>query len=429
MSPDPSAVNTPLALDGKRICILTGVHLCNNPRVMKEASTLSRIGCDVTILGAYLDRELKERDLQLLGQENYRLIPVVDWTTDGAKRIFSRAISKAGKLLYRTLRTESPWQLGGIYPFLKRAAFRTPADLYICHMEQALGVGVALHRAGKRVAVDMEDWHSEDLAPRERRDRPVALLSRLEKYLLSKGEVSLCTSLSMAGSLAATYQCKRPYVVYNTFPWSDRNCLDDQDKDRVSKNRPSLYWFSQTIGPGRGLEDLMNALPMVMRELEIHIRGNPSPGYKEWLEAVIPKNWKGRVFFHDLVHNDEILSRIAEHDIGFAGEQPESRSRNVTISNKIFHYMLGGLAIVASDTAGQREIAAETDDAIRLYRAGDPQSLAHELNRLLASPETLKVAQAASLAAAQARYNWEVDEVKLQNILTEVLFPTVGGQD
>jgi len=51
------------------------------------------------------------------------------------------------------------------------------------------------------------------------------------------------------------------------------------------------------------------------------------------------------------------------------------------------------------------------------------------LNRLLASPETLKAAQAASLAAAQARYNWEVDEVKLQKILTEVLIPTVGGQD
>ena len=91
--------------------------------------------------------------------------------------------------------------------------------------------------------------------------------------------------------------------------------------------------------------------------------------------------------------------------------------------------MLGGLAIVASDTAGQREIAAETDDAIRLYRAGDPLSLANELNRLLASPETLKAAQVASLAAAQARYNWEVDEVKLQKILTEVLIPTVGGQE
>ena len=64
-----------------------------------------------------------------------------------------------------------------------------------------------------------------------------------------------------------------------------------------------------------------------------------------------------------------MLSRIAEHDIGFAGEQNYCRSRDLTVTNKILHYLLGGLAVIASDTAGQRQIAAQAGEAVRVYPA------------------------------------------------------------
>jgi len=54
------------------------------------------------------------------------------------------------------------------------------------------------------------------------------------------------------------------------------------------------------------------------------------------------------------VDGDDLLSRIAEHDIGFAGEMPHCRSRDLTVTNKILQYLLAGLAVVASGTAGQR---------------------------------------------------------------------------
>jgi glycosyltransferase involved in cell wall biosynthesis len=411
-----ASVVTPLM---RRICILTGNHLCHNPRVIKEAEALSSAGHDVTILGGFYDDELKRRDLLLLEKSRYRFIPVIDWTSGGLAKSLPLTISRMGKLLYRTLKIENNWQLGSAYPFLKRAAFLADADLYICHMEQALAVGTALHRNGKRVAVDMEDWYSEDIPPHERRRRSSRLLRDMEKYLLSNGEFGVCTSHSMAGSLTATYGCNRPHVVYNTFPWADRMTIDHQAKDRRVTTRPSLYWFSQTIGPARGLEDLMNALPSVTQDVEIHLRGMPSQGYKDWLESHTPDNWKNRIFLHDMVHNTEILSRIVEHDIGFAGEQPDCRSRNVTISNKLFHYMLGGLAVIASDTAGQVEIAKEVPGAIHLYGAGDPLSLASRINELVASPDALKAAKMASLRAAAEKYNWEMEKSNLLNLVTQ----------
>ena len=49
-----------------RVVILTGNHLCNNPRVIKEAGTLARAGYDVTVLGAWLDRGFKNRDQKII---------------------------------------------------------------------------------------------------------------------------------------------------------------------------------------------------------------------------------------------------------------------------------------------------------------------------------------------------------------------------
>lgn len=388
---------------------------------MKEAEALASAGYDVTILGVFSDSELKRRDLMLIDKAGYRFIPVLDWTMGKFARSIPLSVSRAGKLIHRLFKIENFWELGGVYPFLKSAAMRTEADLYICHMEQAMAVGRTLLHKGKRVAIDMEDWYSEDLPLQERRARPCELLRRLERLLLTNGEFGFCTSHSMASSLVATYGCPRPNVVYNTFPWADRDALDHQWKDRPSGARPSLYWFSQTIGPARGLEDLISALPSLAVDMEVHLRGTPSPGYREWLEANTPVEWKGRIFLHDMVHNTEILSRIAEHDIGFAGEHPDCRSRNVTVSNKLFHYMLGGLAVVASNTSGQHEIAAGTDGGVRLYHAGDPRSLADEINQLLVSPDALKAAKVASLRAAELRYNWEIEKAHLLEYVAKSL--------
>ena len=142
-------------------------------------------------------------------------------------------------------------------------------------------------------------------------------------------------------------------------------------------------------------------------EIEIHLRGNTSGAFEKWLATNIPEPWRKRVFIHPLVSNDELLSRIAEHDIGFAGEQQVSRSRDLTVTNKILHYLLGGLAVVASDTAGQKEIAEKANGAVRLYSSGNSATLANELNALLALPALLRSSRAAALATAESAFCWE----------------------
>jgi glycosyltransferase involved in cell wall biosynthesis len=86
------------------------------------------------------------------------------------------------------------------------------------------------------------------------------------------------------------------------------------------------------------------------------------------------------------------------------------RNRDLTVTNKLLQYLLGGLAVVASDTAGQREVANQASSAISLYPSGNPIVLADRLNALLNSRDRLQTAKAAALQAAQTVFCWERQE-------------------
>jgi len=287
---------------------------------------------------------------------------------------------------------------------------RRPADLYIAHSEPGLAVAADLHRRGRRVAVDMEDWFSEDLLPEARRNRPLPLLRRLECELLTASTFASCPSRAMSRALKEEFGGPAPAVIYNAFAWAERRSLDGLYEDRTDRRRPSIHWFSQTIGAGRGLEDLLAALPQMIFPADVHLRGNPVAGFAAWLAERTPEAWRGRIFVHGLVPNHELLSRVAEHDIGFAGEMQYCRNKDLTVSNKLLQYLLAGLAVVASDTQGQREVAEQAGEAVLLYPPGEGGGLATQLNALLGSPERLNRAKAAAMAAAEQTFCWERQE-------------------
>jgi Glycosyltransferase len=385
---------------------------------MKSAGALARHGFSVEVLGAWLDPVLKARDEALQVSLPFRFTPVIDLTLNRLSRLRGRMRSKAGHIAHQFANVENRWQLGYFYPELRRAAFHRKVDLFITHSEPAMAVGVDLLRAGRRVGVDMEDWFSEDLLPDARRHRPLRLLRLLERELLVGGAYTSCPSRAMSVALAEENSCKPPAVIYNAFSWAERRLLDGAQRDRQNNRLPSIHWYSQTLGQSRGLEDLLAALPLLKNAAEIHLRGEPTIGFEEWLSMRVPDNWRSRIFSHRLVTNAELMSRVAEHDIGFAGEMTYCRNRNLTVTNKILCYLLAGLAVVASDTAGQREVAEQAPGAVLLYPSGDFVGLAARLDSLLGSPESLRRAKASALRAAEQTFCWEQQEPVLLNSVT-----------
>ena len=390
-----------------QICIVTGAHLCRNPRVVKEAGALADAGHAVTVLGPALASDLVPEDRALAAGAEWTHRYVVDVRAEaGRSRHVHRVVRRLAAEAGRRLGVERPEALGYGVRALLRAAHAEAADLTIGHQEVGTWVCARLARAGRRVGVDVEDWYSRLPHPDEQAGVPIRLLESVERATLRAAAYATTTSHALADALAAAYDAPAPRVVYNAFPWSDRDALDGRALDRPARERLSLHWVSQTVGPYRGLDLLFEALHHVATPVDVHLRGTLPREYQGWLQASFPSGVHG-LHVHPLVPPADLLSRIAEHDVGIASEARVPANRDLTVTNKILHYLLGGLAVVATRTAGQEEVAAAAPGAVALVGQGDARAMGQAIEALAADPERLRRARAAALDAARRTFCWE----------------------
>ena len=168
-----------------KVVILSGNHLCHNPRVLKEADALCEHGFEVVVLGAVISEPLSKRDIALMKNRQWSFIPVINLDSSKIRNIILRLRKKIGKVLLNKINIETSWMLGYATPELLSIALNHKADLYIAHSEQAMWVANRLMKRGFNVGIDMEDWYSEDLTAEAREKRPLKLLKTLESNLLA----------------------------------------------------------------------------------------------------------------------------------------------------------------------------------------------------------------------------------------------------
>lgn len=404
----------------KRICIITGAHLCRNPRVVKEATSLGEAGYDVSVVAPLISDALMEDDAAILTNAPFKRIVSIDVRESrGLTGLVGRARRRLANEVNVRFSSELAAELGyGVRAALRKAR-SVDADLYIGHQETGAWVCWKLMQEGRQVGADLEDWYSRDLPPEARRGRPLELLDRCEGDLVRQAAHVTTTSAAMADAMADAYG-KRPDVIYNSFPFGDRVSLDGLRKDRQDEQTPSLFWFSQTIGPGRGLELLVDALEGMSRPVQLHLRGSPVENYDRELIRRLGERSPHTIAFHSLVSPNELLSRIAEHDIGLALEATAPPSRDLTITNKILQYLLGGLAVVATRTSGQVEIARVAPGSVRLVDQS-VDDLRSALVRMISETDTLIRAKAEAVSSVQNDLSWEIQAGRLLSLVERSL--------
>lgn len=410
------------------VVIVTPTYLSSNPRVVKEAEALAAAG--LRVAAAFSQGPAmwaRPEDVTVSAGRPWQAV-AHSWSWSVARERATYAWSTARYHLARRA-----WQPAGplwlatraecrTYPELARAASRLPASLYVGHYPEGLAAaGAAARRHGAHLAYDAEDLHSDEDLQTPAGDARRSRVMQIERAHLARCAYVSAVSDGVAAALAHRYGVAQPLVVHNAFPWADRRTLDGCRKDRRSEV-PTIYWYSQVIGLDRGLQDAIRALGLVRCPFELHIRGFHGDEMASRIRALAEQaGIADRVILHQRVNPTELLSRTAEHDIGLALEQPVSTNRLLTVTNKMFFYMLAGLAIVATDTPGQRRIADQTPGVVRVYTPGDHLALSHILERLLSDPPTLAAQRARALAAARDRWNWETEQVALVRAVNEAI--------
>ena len=395
----------------KRIAIVSGLQVTDNPRVVKMANELSRIGYDLTVIGNIFDPKLDSIIRPMAAAGGWTHICLHNRTQESLRNRlgwnWARARRWIANKCHDITRIESASQLGYYVPETYSLALKLDADLYIAHNTLGLWVGSKLLGNGRKVLVDFEDWYSQDLLPADRIRMPIKLLQRCEKEMI-KNAVTVTTSHAMSRGLSHEYDGPRPSVLYNVFPISERETIDGRRLDRKDKGRMSLCWYSQTIGPGRGLECLAQASHLLAGEkIEFHFRGRVRKNYKMDLLDRFALEFRAHVYFHEPVAHGELMSRIAEHDVGLAAEIPFCRNKDLTVSNKILQYLLAGLPVLASETQGQMEIATKCGVAIKTYKPDDPEGLATQMRHWANHPNDRQAAANAATNCGIEVFNWE----------------------
>jgi glycosyltransferase involved in cell wall biosynthesis len=116
-----------------------------------------------------------------------------------------------------------------------------------------------------------------------------------------------------------------------------------------------------------------------------------------------------------------MIELARNYEVGLAVEQPEPLNRQLCLTNKAFTYMLAGLAIVFTDTLGQRELALDLAEGALLYRSGDTEALAAGLKRWATDKAALATARRAAWERARQRWHWEHEQER------GALLKTVGA--
>lgn len=397
------------------ICIASALPLSRNPRVVREARSLAAAGFDVTVATLENKPRPEAFDQELLEGARFHLATsrLPQSLRGESLSIAERAATWVARKLTR-VGVQSAYALGPVSR-LQRFLEGSPARLTIAHLEIASYVAIRLLSQGRRVAADFEDWYSKDLLPAARRYRPLPLLRRIERTLMRSAAYVSTTSNAMAEALTAEYGGNVPVVLTNSVPLRTFH-----QRSREASSVPSMIWFSQTIGAGRGLEEFIGAWSRSKEASTLTLLGDCDASYRDHLLALVPEARRPMMRFLARVSEGQLAQIVSSHDIGLALEPGSPPNKNLTISNKVLLYLSAGLAVVASPTAGQREVLSNAAGAGLLFRSEDSEAVC-ALDGLLQDREQLRLMQSAARRAAEHRYCWENEEPKLLDAVHRAL--------
>ncbi len=412
-----------------RVCLVTTSTPSANPRLVKEADALAAAGHNVHVVGAHWVDWATEADAALVAGRRWTF-SVVDWRRGSRPGLWwsSRLRQHAARRICGVLgprRGVADRALTRVAPELAREVERHPADLFIAHNLGALPIAIdAARQRNVPVGFDAEDFHSGQLSP-AREPLLHAITESIERRCLPACDYVTAAAPLIADAYASLCHIATPAVILNVFPRRFRPASVAASRPgSADRDRLRLYWFSQTIGPDRGLEDAVAAVGLLGDpRVELHLRGRWQDGYERRLRqhAAGAGVRDERLVAHATADPDSMVALAADMDVGLALEPPASRNNDILWSNKAFTYLLGGIPVVLSRTTGQTALASLFGDAAVTYSPGNAAELAAALERWTRNPAALTAARDLAWRLGEDRYNWEVEAPRFLSIVSEVL--------
>lgn len=369
-----------------RLLLVTPAELTRDPRARRAAATAQTLGFGVVGLSG-----------QISGEEPVPLDDVVvvragrqgrtneQWKTGGDAGRDSapvRELRGAYRLLRLAARTAS----------LVRAG-RTLGRVDVVHANDldTLPAAYLLAReSGSRLVYDAHELYSEFDPDPPRLAR--AVLDKLERTLARRADAVVTVSDPIAEELRRRFAVE-PLVVLNAPEF------EDAEPAEIPEPPPLRAIYQGAFGTGRPLEDLIAAIRLAPN---VHLTLRVSRSTRDGLERELPDDLRDRIAVEEPVPPQDVVDALRSHHVGVVFDRPLTRNAELSSPNKLFEYLMAGLAVVAPRLRGFESVL---DDAALLYEPGSSAAMASELERLAADLPLLAELRGRARMLALERYN------------------------
>ncbi len=387
----------------KKIVLITTGQPATNPRIIKEAEAFHAAGHEVNLLYCFVIDWAEKEDKHVLKHVSWKhkLIggsPTNDKQTFNITRVRQKSAGVLCKLTGNKGLIAERTQ-ARCYDELLKAAISIRADWYIGHNLGALAVCVNAAAANHaKAGFDFEDYHrGEQKTMAEHERKRIMYLEK--KYIPRLQYLTTASPLISVAIMGNFPKLHVPvFTVLNVFD------LKDQPAFREPQGKASLklFWFSQTIGRGRGLEFLLNCLRSLNDpDISLTLAGRMDPGFRQIIEET-QHHTKSKIKIHGIISPDELARFSAQFDIGLALEPASSENNDIALSNKIFTYLLAGNAIIFTNTSMQERFNSE-------FQCGKLVSIGN----IMELSEAITFYKDQKILAGQRKYNYQLARKKL----------------
>jgi glycosyltransferase involved in cell wall biosynthesis len=161
---------------------------------------------------------------------------------------------------------------------------------------------------------------------------------------------------------------------------------------------------------GRGIEEMIAAASHFKSGIRLYLQGN---GLAEKYSS------SSNIYLVPPVPANDVVKSLYGYDIGIIPYRPTSLNNQLSSPNKLFDYLMAGMAVAASDLPEIRKIVFGEGVGM-LFNPDDPHDIARCINEMAADSERLGFMKYNALNIAAKKYNWEIQSRNLIDCLNKL---------
>lgn len=383
----------------QRLLILTAMELTRDPRARRQVTAAASQGIEVVGVSG------------TAGEEPVRLegITVVRVSTGGASGALPRTrlggftrsppfvrelrgVARIARLIVITGRLVRAGRRLGRFDVVHANDFSTlPAAWLLTRRRQT------------RLVYDAHEVYASEEPDGPRIHR--RFVASFEAFLARRADIVVTVSEPIADELTRTLRLPTPPIVVLNTP-----ARDDRPPEPADASRPLAAVYQGAIGPVWHLEDLFTVAEHAEGVvLTIRVAGADHDGLEE---EVAYRGLADRVRIARPVSPDRLVDALRPFEIGLIVHRGGTRSSELVFPNKLFEYMMAGLAVGVPALPGIAPLVATEEIGI-LFEPGRLDELGRKLSELADDRPRVKAMRERAHRLALDRYNAEAEEPRL----------------